>query len=122
MQHRCSLHPYKVGTATSASSLARFALRGERVPPSIVEWHRPLPDLAAAAAAAVLPPVSFLSHHVQRGSVALSTVLRAGWLSYAKCDFSTPRSSAPNGPIKLVFGTSDYDMEITISAKLLGKK
>ena len=51
-------------------------------------------------------------HHVQRGS-GYSTVLRADWLSYGQCDFSTPHSSAPNEPIKMAFGTRDYVMETT---------
>ena len=51
-------------------------------------------------------------------AVAPSTVLRAGWLSYGKCDFSTPHSSAPNEPIKMAFGTRDYVMETTPPANL----
>ena len=46
-------------------------------------------------------------------AAAPSTVLRAGWLSYGRCDFSTPHSSAPNEPIIMKFGTRDYVMETT---------
>ena len=50
---------------------------------------------------------------ITRSAVALSTVLRAGWLSYGKCDFRPPYSSAPNEPIKMAFGTRDYVVETT---------
>ena len=46
-------------------------------------------------------------------AVAPSTVLRAGWLSYGRCDFSTPHSSAPNEAIIMKFCTCDYVMETT---------
>ena len=46
-------------------------------------------------------------------AVAPSTVLRAGWLSYGRCDFSTPHSSASNEPIIIKFCTRDYVMETT---------
>ena len=51
--------------------------------------------------------------HITCSAAAHSTVLRAGWLSYGKCDFSTPHSSAPNEPIKMAFGTRDYVVETT---------
>ncbi len=46
-------------------------------------------------------------------AVALSTVLRAGRLSYGKCDFRPPYSSVPNEPIEMAFGTRDYVVEAT---------
>jgi len=49
-------------------------------------------------------------------AVALSTVLRAGWLSYGKCDFRPHYSSAANEPIKMAFGTCDYVAEATLPA------
>ena len=45
--------------------------------------------------------------YITCSAAAPSTVLRAGWLSYGQCDFSTPHSSAPNEPIKMAFGTRD---------------
>ena len=53
------------------------------------------------------------SSHMTRSAAAHSTVLRAGWLSYGQCDFSTHHSSAPNEPIKMAFGTRDYIVEAT---------
>ena len=51
--------------------------------------------------------------YITCSTVVLSTVLTAGWLSYGKCEFWPPYSSAPNEPIKMAFGTRDYVMETT---------
>ena len=61
----------------------------------------------------LLTYLKFVSNIITCSAAAPSTVLRAGWLSYGRCDFWTPHSSAPNEAIIMKFCTCDYVMETT---------